>query len=52
MHGFADAMARLLDPQAARDASERGLARAATFSWNTCAEQVRAAYAAAAEARA
>jgi len=52
VHGFADAMARLLDPQAARDASERGLARAATFSWSTCAEQVRAAYAAAAEARA
>jgi len=50
--GFAGAMARLLDAGAARDASARGLARAASFSWDTCAARVRAAYAAAAEASA
>ncbi|MEZ5285270.1 MAG: glycosyltransferase family 1 protein [Vicinamibacterales bacterium] len=47
--GFADEMARLLDPEAARDASARGLARAAGFSWEACAVRVRQAYAAAAE---
>ena len=47
--GFAAAMAALLDPEVARDAAARGLARAAGFSWDTCARNVRHAYAAAVE---
>jgi glycosyltransferase involved in cell wall biosynthesis len=45
--GFADAMARLLDPQVAREAAARGVARAASFSWERSARRVRDAYAAA-----
>jgi glycosyltransferase involved in cell wall biosynthesis len=40
-------MARLLDPDAARDAARRGLARASQFSWSVCAARARQAYAAA-----
>ncbi len=49
--GFADAMSWLLDPQAAGAAAARGLARAASFSWDTSARRVHDAYAAAARAR-
>ena len=49
--GFAAAMAALLDPEVARDATTRGLARAAAFSWSLCASRVRTAYLAAAEHR-
>jgi alpha-1,3-rhamnosyl/mannosyltransferase len=47
--GFAAAMAALLEPEVATDASDRGLARAANYTWNSCAERVRRAYAAAVE---
>jgi glycosyltransferase involved in cell wall biosynthesis len=46
--GFTEAMAALLDPDVACDATARGLLRAATYSWETCASHVRVAYAAAA----
>jgi glycosyltransferase involved in cell wall biosynthesis len=49
--GFAAAMAALLDPDVAREAIARGLARAATFSWGSCARQARRAYSAAMEHR-
>jgi glycosyltransferase involved in cell wall biosynthesis len=49
--GLAREMARLLDPDAAADATSRGLAQAATYSWTECARQARAAYAAALAAR-
>jgi glycosyltransferase involved in cell wall biosynthesis len=49
--GFEAAMAALLEPDVARDATARGLARAATFSWDTCASHVRTAYQAALEHR-
>lgn len=52
VEGLAGSIARLLDDGAARQASARGLARAAAFSWEACALRVRAAYAAAAGARA
>jgi glycosyltransferase involved in cell wall biosynthesis len=42
-----DAMEQLLDREVAERAIARGLARAATFSWATCARQARTAYAAA-----
>ncbi len=49
--GFEAAMAALLEPDVAQDATFRGLARAASFSWDTCASQRRTAYAAAVEHR-
>ena len=49
--GFEAAMAGLLEPDVAQDATFRGLARAASFSWDTCASHVRTAYAAAVEHR-
>jgi glycosyltransferase involved in cell wall biosynthesis len=49
--GLAAAMASLLEPDVARDASARGLARAAAFRWDDCAERVRQAYGAAARLR-
>ncbi len=49
--GFAAAMAALLESDVAREATARGLARAAAFSWDTCARHVRRAYAAAMEHR-
>jgi len=45
--GFTSAMAALLEPEFARNASARGVARAAAFRWDSCAERVRHAYAAA-----
>jgi len=51
VEGLAREMARLLDTDAAADATARGLARAAAFSWAECARQARAAYAAAISAR-
>jgi glycosyltransferase involved in cell wall biosynthesis len=44
-------MERLLDPTVAHQASVRGLARAAEYSWDRCAASARRAYAAAVEAR-
>jgi alpha-1,3-rhamnosyl/mannosyltransferase len=49
---IAAAMERLLDPGAAREATERGLARATCYSWPACAESARHAYRAAIAARA
>jgi glycosyltransferase involved in cell wall biosynthesis len=45
-------MERLLDPDAAREATTRGSARASRYSWNGCAAAVRGAYRAAVEAKA
>jgi glycosyltransferase involved in cell wall biosynthesis len=42
--GFAAEMQALLDDHTARHASERGLARAAAFSWTGCAAAARRAY--------
>jgi glycosyltransferase involved in cell wall biosynthesis len=43
--GLAAAMASLLEPDVALKAAARGVARAATFRWDRCAERVRQAYA-------
>lgn len=51
VEGLAREMARLLNHDAAADATARGLARASAFSWVECARQARAAYAAAISAR-
>ena len=51
VEGLAREMARLLDADAAADATARGLTRAAAFSWAECARQARAAYAAAISVR-
>jgi glycosyltransferase involved in cell wall biosynthesis len=48
---IAGEMDRLLDRAAAGQAMQRGLARAASYSWAACAERARAAYNAAAAAR-
>jgi glycosyltransferase involved in cell wall biosynthesis len=42
--GFTDAMAALLDPAVAAAAAARGTARAGSFSWDRCADQVGRAY--------
>jgi glycosyltransferase involved in cell wall biosynthesis len=42
--GFAAEMRTLLDERAASQASERGLAQAATYSWTACAAAARRAY--------
>jgi glycosyltransferase involved in cell wall biosynthesis len=44
---LADEMERLLNPEAAREATRRGLARAAHYSWEACAAAAREAYRAA-----
>jgi glycosyltransferase involved in cell wall biosynthesis len=49
--GFADEMERMLRPEIAREASARGLARAARYSWDACAASARDAYRAAVAAR-
>jgi glycosyltransferase involved in cell wall biosynthesis len=47
-HALAMAIATLAtDPAAAQDAAARGLARAATFTWERCAAETAAAYRAA-----
>src|SRR5262245_22206660 len=48
---LATEMARLLDPAAARAATERGRARGAQFSWEECARRAREGYLAAMAAR-
>jgi glycosyltransferase involved in cell wall biosynthesis len=48
---LADEMERLLEPAIANDASSRGLARAARYSWEACAAAARSAYRAAVAAR-
>jgi glycosyltransferase involved in cell wall biosynthesis len=48
---IANEMARLLRPEAAREAIARGLAQAARFSWAACAAAARDAYRSAAAAR-
>lgn len=42
--GFADEMERLLEPALARAAANRGIARAARYSWAACAAAAREAY--------
>lgn len=49
VEGFRDAMDALLHPDVAAVASRRGLARAAEFRWDRCAERVWQAYRAALE---
>jgi glycosyltransferase involved in cell wall biosynthesis len=44
VEGFAAAMATLLDPEASREAVERGRRRAADYSWAASARSVRRAY--------
>lgn len=44
VEGFATMMATLLDPDAAREARDRGLHRARDFSWADSAAEVRRAY--------
>jgi glycosyltransferase involved in cell wall biosynthesis len=44
-------MARLLEPDAAREASARGLAQSSQYTWDACASAARAAYRAAVAAR-
>ena len=41
---LASEMERLLDPEAAAAASDRGLRRAAQFTWEACAESAMRAY--------
>lgn len=41
---IASEMARLLDPAAAADAAQRGLRRAARFTWTACADAAMQAY--------
>jgi glycosyltransferase involved in cell wall biosynthesis len=48
---LAGAMERLLAPPAALEATARGLARAAVYSWDRCAASAREAYGAALEQR-
>ena len=50
--GFAVAMESLLDPDAAREAGDRGRAQAANYSWAGCASAARAAYQSAIEVHA
>jgi glycosyltransferase involved in cell wall biosynthesis len=52
VEGLCAAMARLLDPAAAAEASSAGLGQAVRYSWQQCATATRAAYAAAIAARA
>ena len=47
VEALAAEMARLLDPAAAAEAGERGLQRAAQFTWKACAESAMQAYASA-----
>ena len=49
--GLADGLVRLLDPQARREAVEKGRARAAAFSWDETAARTVAAYREAIRAR-
>jgi alpha-1,3-rhamnosyl/mannosyltransferase len=49
--GLAAAMMRLLDPEPASDAAERGLRQAVRYSWSACASAAFAAYRAAAADR-
>ncbi len=50
--GFTAQMRELLDDRAAADAARQGLAQAARYSWDACAEAALAAYAAAVEVHA
>jgi alpha-1,3-rhamnosyl/mannosyltransferase len=52
VEGFAGQMRTLLDPAAAAAAADRGLAEAARYSWEACAEAALGAYASAMEVHA
>jgi glycosyltransferase involved in cell wall biosynthesis len=52
VEGFAGQMRTLLDPKAAAEAAERGLAEAARYSWEACAAAALGAYTSAMEVHA